>query len=84
MHADKHAKAEAERDDYLPIAIANGILWAFVFGFFALRYDSDPEQCLASDDQNSRITKPVEDEEYDDVGYRFRLVFTISFYASVF
>ena len=84
MHADKHAKTEAERDDYLPIAIANGILWAAVFGFFALRYDSDPEQCFASDDQTSRITKPVEDEEYDDVGYRFRLVFTISFYASVF
>ena len=84
MHADKHSKAQAETDDYQSIAIANGILWALIFGFFALRYDSDPEQCLASDDQNSIITKPQADEEYEDVGYRFRLVFTISFYASVF
>ena len=83
MFEDKHAKAQAETDDYKSIAITNGIIWAIIFGFFALRYDTDPESCLASDDQNSRVMKPEADGEYDDVGYRFRLVFTISFYVSV-
>ena len=50
MFEDKHAKAQAETDDYKSIAITNGIIWAIIFGFFALRYDTDPESCLASDD----------------------------------
>ena len=61
----------------------NGVFWALIFGYYALRFDGDPEQCLASDDSDLRVAKPVSGESYEDVGYRFRLVFSVSFYAAL-
>ena len=81
MQADKRQQIESE--DYKLVAIMNGIFWACIFGFYALRFDGDPEVCLASDDQDLRVDKPVADGEYEDVGYRFRLVFSVSFYAAL-
>ena len=58
--------------------------WALVFGYFALRLDGDPESCEASDindyqwGTHGNITR---EERFIDVGFRFRLTFTIAFFS---
>ena len=46
--------------------------------------DDDPESCLADDNQDKLYTEDDanNDDTYQDVGFRFRLVFMVSFAAS--
>mmetsp|Transcript_39540 Transcript_39540/g.51788 ORF Transcript_39540/g.51788 Transcript_39540/m.51788 type:complete len:192 (+) Transcript_39540:26-601(+) len=56
--------------------------WALVFGYFALRFDSDPETCEASDINDfrwGRASNFQREERFIDVGFRFRLTLTIAF-----
>ena len=57
--------------------------WTLVFGYFALRLDSDPEDCEASDEQDYRfgIGSKLHEERFIDVGGRYRLTFRIAFFA---
>ena len=72
-------------DDFQLVAIVYGAFWAIIFGFYALRYDDDPEVCLASDESDFRIIQSdtTDSSTYEDVGMRFRLVFSVSFYAAL-
>ena len=82
---DPHLYPERQADEAQFVAIVMGSTMAIIFGYYALRLDEDPESCLANDDQDTRIAHEDANAEdiYEDVGYRFRLVFTISFYASL-
>jgi hypothetical protein len=51
-------------------------------GFFALRMDSDPESCLATDESDTLFVRGSE-VKYTDVGAKFRLVFELIFYTNV-
>ena len=64
------------------IALFSYIVWASIYGYFALRFDSDPEVCMASD---SRDTKEANAGTADsvNVGARFRTTFNILFYLSL-
>ena len=65
----------------LPELIAHivfNVVFALSFGFFAMRYDSDPEDCLAETDNNHMLsTMTGEDAETEqvNVGERFRFCF---------
>ena len=61
----------------LPVVVTS-FCWAFVFGYFALGYTTDPESCYASDDSNFINVAKV-----NDVGEKFRIVFIILFYTNV-
>ena len=37
-------------------AAINFIIWGMVYGFFALRYDDDPEVCYAASGKDLRVT----------------------------
>ena len=59
------------------------MIFVAVFGFFALRQDSDPEDCTAVADDNklaaSLKSEGEEDADSVNVGYRFRLCFEVLF-----
>ena len=69
---------------YSPGLLLLNCFWMLVFGYFAMRFDSDPEQCEASDENDYRfgLSKNHTAEVRNiDVGLRFRLIFGIAFYA---
>ena len=37
------------------IALVSYIVWAIIYGYFALRFDDDPEVCMATDSKDVRI-----------------------------
>ena len=37
------------------IALGSYIVWALIYGYFALRFDDDPEVCMAKDSKDIRI-----------------------------
>ena len=41
---------------YSPGLLLLSCFWSIVFGYFALRLDSDPEMCEASDENDYRYT----------------------------
>ena len=58
------------------------LVFVSVFGFYAMRQDSDPEECIAMTDNNTVLVKvSASDQENDpvDVGSRFRFCFEILF-----
>ena len=55
-------------------------MWASVYGIFALRFDSDPETCLADDSKDIRMQSV---STGTDVGDRFRTCFEWLFYLSL-
>ena len=61
------------------IALVSYIVWATIYGYFALRFDSDPETCIA-DDRDVRATGA---STGTDVGDRFRTCFEWLFYLSL-
>lgn len=66
---------------YSPGLLLLNLFWTLVFGFFALRLDSDPEDCEASDENDYRfgLAKLQREERFVNVGLRFRLTFGIAF-----
>ena len=61
--------------------------FSLVFGFYALRQDSDPEDCLATTESDSLIklsSKVDTEENYINVGARFRFCFEILFLMHIF
>ena len=70
---------------YSPGHLLLNCFWALVFGYFALRIDSDPEWCEASDENDYKFTTGVNkaalEHRYVDVGSRFRLVFEVAFFS---
>ena len=61
--------------------IVINIFWAVVLGYFALRFDSDPEVCYATDENDFKFKKGNDEERYVDVGEEFRLFFEIGFFG---
>ena len=61
----------------------NFIIWAIVYGYFALRYDDDPEVCYASSGKDFRISdnKVNTGIAIVNVGDRFRICFQIFFFV---
>ena len=58
------------------------LIFVTVFGFFAMRQDSDPEDCFAMTDNNAVILALKDSDLENDpvnVGYRFRLSFEVLF-----
>ena len=58
--------------------------WTLVFGYFALRLDSDPEDCEASDINDFRwgaYNNNVREERFIDVGFNFRMTFQVAFFS---
>ena len=72
-----HYKERVPASQMLALVCLTGIA-----GFFALRIDSDPESCLATDESDSLFVKGSE-VKYTDVGAKFRLVFELIFYSSI-
>ncbi len=68
---------------YSPGLLLLNCFWTLVFGYFALRLDSDPEDCEASDINDYRFQTLVSkhEERYIDIGFRFRLIFEVAFFA---
>ena len=68
-------------------AFASYIVWASIYGFFALRYDSDPEACWATDAKDVKVPHDEADgavaDGAVDVGWRFRTSFDILFFSSL-
>ena len=62
---------------YSPGLLLLNCFWTLVFGYFALRLDSDPEDCEASDENDYRfgIGSAQHEERFIDVGGRYRLTF---------
>ena len=59
-------------------------MWTTIYGYFALRFDSDPEVCIATDSADLRVANAdTGDENAVDVGARFRTCFDILFYLSL-
>ena len=54
-----------------------------MFGYFALRLDSDPEGCEASDENDYRfgVSTNKKEERFVDIGTRYRLTFEVAFFA---
>ena len=63
--------------------IVINIFWATVLGYFALRFDSDPEVCMATDADDYKFKKGGNEDMYIDVGEEFRLFFEIGFFGYV-
>ena len=66
------------------IALASYAVWTAIYGWFALRFDDDPETCFASPTSDQRIRNSNSATENDtDVGQRFRICFMVLFYTSL-
>ena len=63
------------------IALCSYIVWASIYGYFALGFDSDPDVCVASDNKDVKVASSASDGT--DVGTRFRHCFEWLFYLSV-
>ena len=57
------------------------IIWACLYGYFALRFDDDPEVCIASPDSNQILATQPPDSE--DIGEKFRYCFDRFFYLTL-
>ena len=69
---------------YSPGLLLLNCFWTLVFGYFALRLDSDPEDCEASDEQDYRFGiggSTRHEERFINVGWRYRLTFQIAFFS---
>ena len=68
------------------VALASYIVWSAIYGYFALRFDSDPEVCIASETKDVRIAKGTSSiaEDETDVGERFRNCFDVLFFLSAY
>ena len=67
--------------DSPPAMILVNMFWAVVLGYFALRYDSDPEVCMATDENDLKFKTGKDIDRYVDVGEEFRLFFDVAFYG---
>ena len=68
-------------NDYPPAMILVNMFWAIVLGYVALRYDSDPEVCMATDENDLKFKTGKDIDRYVDVGEEFRLFFDVAFYG---
>lgn len=59
------------------------IVYTLAAAFFALRIDTDPEECLAIDVSDTIFVKGASEDKYFDVGYRYRMVFEIIFFTNL-
>ena len=70
---------------YSPGLLLLNIFWAAVFSYFALGFDTDPDSCEATDENDYKFSAGVTaaklEPRYIDVGLRFRLAFRIAFFA---
>ena len=57
------------------------VVWAILFGYFALGYDSDPDSCMATTENDVKVGSDHPNEV--DVGAKFRMSFEIIFYCLV-
>ena len=57
------------------------IVWACIYGFFALRYDTDPEACYADADSDKPLKYPSLHSQ--DVGQVFRFCFNWFFFLTL-
>ena len=63
-------------------ALVNFIIWGIVYGYFALRYDDDPEVCYAANGKYVRISESkLAGSTITNVGDRFRICFQIFFFV---
>ena len=79
---DAVLSVDASKEYPVGMIIIN-IFWAIVLGYFALRFDSDPEVCMATDANDFKFKKGANEEMYIDVGEEFRLFFEIGFFGYV-
>ena len=62
--------------------MVNFIIWGIVYGYFALRYDDDPEVCYAANGKYVRISESkIAGSTITNVGDRFRICFQIFFFV---
>ena len=64
-------------------AIILNAFWAVVLGYFALRFDKDPEECMASDETDAKFHQGDQDSAFVDVGADFRYFFEIACFGHV-
>ena len=64
-------------------SIIVNIFWGIVLGYFALRFDNDPEVCMATDENDIKFKKGNIEDKYIDVGEEFRWFFEIAFFGYV-
>ena len=64
--------------------IIMGAVWTTFYGYEALGFSKDPDNCYASDFSDLRVTDLHDNETADfvDVGERFDVVFKICYYSS--
>ena len=75
-------RVDADKEYPLGMILVN-IFWALVLGYFALRFDSDPEVCMATDENDFKFKKGNKEDAYVDVGEEFRWFFEIGFFGYV-
>ena len=65
--------------------VLTGMIWTAFFGYEALGYSKDPDNCYASDFSDKRVTDlhDTRTDDFVDVGERFRVVFSICYYSSL-
>ena len=73
-------RVDTSKDYPVGMVLVN-MFWAIVLGYFALRFDSDPEVCMATDENDFKFKKGNDKERYVDVGEEFRLFFEVAFYG---
>jgi hypothetical protein len=55
-------------DEFPATEVLKIVLFALVAGVFALRYDSDPDSCLATDESDTIFVKGASEIKFNDVG----------------
>jgi hypothetical protein len=70
-------------DEFPAKEVLTIVLCALVTGVFALRYDSDPDSCLATDESDTIYEKGASEIKFTDVGYHFRVLFELLFYTQL-